>query len=63
MRVRISQFFVMILTYFLQEKLVGDWLRGRALPSHGRGRGFKSRIAHHFFLIEYTLLPAETHSF
>ena len=26
---------------------MGDWLRGRALPSHGRGRGFKSLIAHH----------------
>ena len=25
----------------------GDWLRGRALPSHGRGRWFKSSIAHH----------------
>lgn len=24
----------------------GDWLRGRALPSHGRGRWFKSSIAH-----------------
>ncbi len=24
----------------------GDWLRGRALPSHGRGRWFKSNIAH-----------------
>ena len=27
----------------------GDWLRGRALPSHGRGRWFETSIAHHVF--------------
>ena len=27
---------------------VGDWLRGRAHPSHGWGRWFESSIAHHF---------------
>ena len=26
--------------------VAGDWLRGRALPSHGRGRWFESSIAH-----------------
>ena len=26
---------------------VGDWLSGRALPSHGRGHWFESSIAHH----------------
>jgi hypothetical protein len=25
---------------------MGDWLSGRALPSHGRGHVFESRIAH-----------------
>ena len=27
----------------------GDWLRGRAHPSHGWGRWFESSIAHHRF--------------
>ena len=26
---------------------MGDWLRGRALPSHGRGHWFETSIAHH----------------
>lgn len=28
-------------------RLMGDWLRGRALPSHGRGHWFETSIAHH----------------
>ena len=30
----------------LLPKIEGDWLSGRALPSHGRGHWFKSSIAH-----------------
>ena len=29
------------------EKHTGDWLRGRAYPSHGWGHKFESCIAHH----------------
>ena len=32
------------------ERQMGDWLRGRAYPSHGWGHKFESCIAHHRIL-------------
>lgn len=34
--------------FFLLKSAKGDWLSGRAHPSHGWGRWFESSIAHHF---------------
>jgi hypothetical protein len=36
---------------------MGDWLSGRALPSHGRGHRFDPCIAHHaIFVLSKSLL-------
>ena len=57
----------------IAEKHMGVWLRGRALPSHGRGHKFKSCNAHHDMngageqssallfiqVMRVTILPAE----
>jgi hypothetical protein len=39
---------------------MGGWLRGRALPSHGRGHWFKSSTAHHFLFFKMLYIPLWT---
>lgn len=47
---------------------MGDWLRGRAYPSHGWGHKFESCIAHHLkirsevFPLAYFIFETETKS-